>query len=483
MVKGPAVSQVLVNSRVAMKCILLLVAATLYQCVMVHTHGLFRDALPLLLCIPVILVLIVSILFPFQSPRLSSNRIAIFLGLVTILVQGAAQIRYRDQIYYSPLTDLETTSMLVCSIVMTTACFLSVFVEAFQKRILIILATSVLIYICFSRVMLTKPGIDVWLFHQDSAAALLKGINPYSITFYNMYGFGTPYYSEQVQQGDRVLFGFPYPPMSLLMYLPSYIMTGESRYAHALAFALAGAIVTSISRGKVGMLAGLLLLMAPASTAVIESSWTEPFLIFWLAIVAWTAVRKPSITPYMLGLFFSMKQYTIIFIPLVFLILPRPFSFRTSSIYLLKIVVTGAIVSLPLAMWDWHAFWNSNVTIQVKQPFRYDSFSFLAMYANAKATELAQIGQEFQPPEWWSMIAFTLMLPVYLLVFWKAPRNIAGFMLSLTLTLVIFLFFNRQAFLNYHTLGAAAMLISVATLEAVYIEKAGKAVISQAADV
>ncbi|MBC7784416.1 MAG: hypothetical protein H7144_11310 [Burkholderiales bacterium] len=313
---------------------------------------------------------------------------------------------------------------------------------------------------CWTIHFSAKPFIDVWLFHQDSAAALLRGENPYAITFKNVYGEGSVVYSAEVQKDGRVLFGFPYPPMSMWMYLPSYWLTGESRYAHAAAYALSALGIGLMSQRRLARAAAVMLLTAPACWLVISSAWTEPFLLISLVGLALVALRVPAWTPVMLGLFLAMKQYNVIFLPLVFLILPRPLKLRTTGRFFGIAVATGLAVSLPLALWDWAAFWNSNVTIQVKQPFRYDAFSFLALVANAKPAG-------FVPPNWWSGIAFALLVPTWAVLLWRLPRNIGGFVLGVSLTSIVFLFSNRQAFLNYHTFAAGAMLLAIATLDAV----------------
>jgi hypothetical protein len=60
------------------------------------------------------------------------------------------------------------------------------------------------------------PGIDVFVFQRDACEALLKGVNPYAITFPNLYGAETTLYGPGVVHGDRVNFGYPYLPLSLL---------------------------------------------------------------------------------------------------------------------------------------------------------------------------------------------------------------------------------------------------------------------------
>src|SRR5690242_4496344 len=76
------------------------------------------------------------------------------------------------------------------------------------------------------------PEIDVLTFQRDAARALLAGSNPYALTFPDPY-YGKPlhFYGEGLAAGGRLLFGFPYPPLSLLLVLPASL-AGDVRYAH-----------------------------------------------------------------------------------------------------------------------------------------------------------------------------------------------------------------------------------------------------------
>ena len=59
------------------------------------------------------------------------------------------------------------------------------------------------------------PKIDVVEVHSSALRALGRGQNPYRITFRNIYGRDTSFYNREAVAGDRVLFGYPYPPLSL----------------------------------------------------------------------------------------------------------------------------------------------------------------------------------------------------------------------------------------------------------------------------
>jgi len=307
------------------------------------------------------------------------------------------------------------------------------------------------------------PRIDTLVVLRDSDKALLQGKNPYTITFPNIYAPGgsddSPFYSKEVQKNGRLLFGYPYPPFSLLMILPIDTLTHDPRYALVLFFAAAAVLTVSIGRGPISLCAAVMLLLAPPVWLFLRSAWTEPEMILGLAAIAWLAVRRSRALPIALGLFLSLKQYTVIFIPLIPLILPRPTDWKSSTRFFAIVFGTAAAVTLPMILWDWKAFWDLNFHIIPSQPFRRDSLSFLAMYARS-------LPRGSPPPS--GAFALVALLPFLCLALWKAPRNAAGFVASVAIAQSLFFLFSRQSFLNYHFFSAAALLIAAATYERVY---------------
>lgn len=439
----------------------LVLASAGYQAILALAEGLYHFEL-LIASIPVVVICLAAGVLPTFYRREIGTGTVVAVACVAGWAQVLALAGSRPFHYFEPTTLLLSALPFVgISVVLLLGWAAGA--GRWGKGLLLLATIVQLLTAWFVVSWSHKPGIDVYMFHQDSAAAILQGTNPYAITFPNPYlepgGLPSRFYSLDVQQDGRVMFGFPYPPMSMWMYLPSYWLTGESRYAHAMAFALAGLGIGLVSRGRIATMAAILLLTAPAQWIVIESAWTEPFILLALVGVALAAIRAPMMLPVALGIFFSLKQYNIIFVPLLWLILPRPLAWGSSIRFFAIMIATGAAVSLPLAVWDWAEFWNSNVTIQVKQPFRFDAFSYLAIFANAHPLT-------WKPPGWWSAIAFLLLVPTWAALLWRMPRNIAGFTLAIGLTSIVFLFSNRQAFMNYHTFAAGAILLAVACIEA-----------------
>lgn len=306
-----------------------------------------------------------------------------------------------------------------------------------------------------------KPFIDVWVFQQQSAHALLHGQNPYAITFPNIYGAGIGVYGSDLQSQDRVNFGYPYMPLSLFMAIPGYLLKGDVRYAHLVALTLAAAFIAYSRPGCISKMAGLLLLLSPRSFMVLEMAWTEPFVIFWLAATISCACRWPKGLPYALGLFLATKQYLIFAVPLSLLLWPGGWKF------VVKVVLTAIVVTAPLALWNFPAFWHSAVTLQLHQPLRDDALSFLIWFYRHVNPQLAQkLG--------WVAFAAAGVMVLFFLLF-RSPRysgervrmrglleNPALFSAALGITYLAFYALNRQAFCNYYYFVVAALLCAVA---------------------
>ena len=318
------------------------------------------------------------------------------------------------------------------------------------------------------------PQIDVWVFQQNGAAELLKGHNPYAITYPDIYHSTFPGHQQVYGTGlvanDRLQFGFPYPPISLLLATIGYAVAGDHRYAQAVALVLAGLFIGYSRPGRVAKLAAALLLFTPRVFFVLGRGWTEPFGIMLLAATIFCACRRWRLLPLALGLFLATKQYTILAVPLTFFLLPTGWSWRDWFNLLWKAALVAAAVTLPLALWNWRAFWHSTVAVQELAPFRWDALSYLVWYGLARAHFHA-----LDYPIWfvsrrltvtdsitaviWSVSAATAMLALSL---WRSPRNPAGFAASLALISLAFFAFNKQAFCNYYFFVVGALCCAIA---------------------
>jgi hypothetical protein len=297
-----------------------------------------------------------------------------------------------------------------------------------------------------------NPSIDVYVFQRDGINELFAGRNPYAMTYPDIYG-NTTFYGEGLSVNGRLTFGFPYPPLSLFLAIPGHLF-GDHRYSQLGAMTASGALMAFARPGRLGALAAALFLFTPRGLFVLEQGWTEPFLVFLLSATVFAACRRETWVPYLFGLFLVAKQYLVFVVPLAWLIVRRPIADRKElGGWALKALAVGAAVSLPLALWNIGAFTTDVVTLQVHQPFRDDSLSYLAYAVRRGGSPL---------PTSLAFIAAGLAVALSLLL---APRTASGFAGAVALTYLGFFALNKQAFCNYYYFVLGALCSAVAALQ------------------
>ncbi|BCS35983.1 hypothetical protein TBR22_A52200 [Luteitalea sp. TBR-22] len=300
-----------------------------------------------------------------------------------------------------------------------------------------------------------EPHIDVIPVHQDAFAAVARGHSPYGITFANIYDEKSPFYAREMRDGQRVLFGFPYPPLSLALAWPGYAVLGDLRYSEVLAMAITLALIVSLGT-EPALLAAAALLLAPRLVFHLEQGWTEPFPIVLLALTVVTARRWPSRAWLPLGLLVASKQHMVLALAFAPFLVDRSAPATTTASpwrFMAKAVLVAAAVTLPLALLDVDAFIRSAVLLQLREPFRLDSLSF------TRQLLLWGVPLDKQGAMAVSLGAGLLGLG---LSWWRAPRTPAGFAAALGTTCFLLTAFGKKAFLNYYFLVVACLLIAVA---------------------
>jgi len=297
------------------------------------------------------------------------------------------------------------------------------------------------------------PPIDVFIFQQDSAAALLRGDNPYGLTFPDIYG-SAPYYGPGMVTAGRLNFGFPYPPLSLFLALPGYLLAGDYRFSQLVALILAGVFLALMRPDRIGALAAALLLFSPRVFFVVEQGWTEPFAILLLAAMVACARRWPRALPLALGLLLAVKQ-TMVFIPLLaFLLVGGMGGWRDWLRLHRRAGLVALIVTLPLALGELRGFITAVITLQLYQPQRSDALSYVAALVRAG----------LPAPTW---LAFVAIVPVLALALRRGARGPAGFAAAVGVLYLVFFVLNKQAFCNYYFFALGALCCGIAAMQPV----------------
>jgi len=237
----------------------------------------------------------------------------------------------------------------------------------------------------------------------------------------------------------------------LYLCLPSYWLTGDVRYSHLLALAVSALLIGLAGDTLRSKLAALLLLFSPVALYLVQSAWTEPFILVFFSLALFYAKR--GVIPLVaIGLMLASKQYVVFALPVgIWLLLPHPNRRRMWRAALIAGIVAAA-VSLPLILWDVPAFIHSTVTVLFKGPFRPESLSLAGWLARVGLGEL---------PSW---AAFVAMAVAGAFLVRRLRPSAASFALSLAVLYLLFFTLSRQAVLNYHMTVAACMLGAVASM-------------------
>jgi hypothetical protein len=293
-----------------------------------------------------------------------------------------------------------------------------------------------------------SPRIDVVVVHREALDALWRGESPYRITFENIYGAGSGFYNPQSVAGDRVLFGYPYPPLSLLLALPGYLVTGDYRYSELAAWVASAAFIGYARPAILAKLAAALLLTQPRGFFVLEQGWTEPIAVLMLAVTIFSMSRKSAVAAWAGGLLIVTKQYLALAVPLLW-----RFAARKRPAFLLRAGIAAVAVTLPFVLWHPRAFVDSVLLLQTREPVRIDSLSYLSWAARHDPGGFG--GGSFA----WAIAAGSVALVAGALLTANTP---AGFALSLALSSFAAFAFGSKAFCNYYFFVVGALCTAIA---------------------
>lgn len=291
------------------------------------------------------------------------------------------------------------------------------------------------------------PQIDVVEVHESALRALGRGRNPYRITFRNIYG-DTRFYNPDAVVGNRVMFGYPYPPVSLLLAAPGQLAFKDYRYAQLAAAVGAAALMGYGGGSLLSKLAAAVWLTTPRLYFVLEQGWTEPIAVLMLALTMFCLLRRPTWSPWTAGLLVVTKQYVALAAPLLWRYASghpggaRPFATRAT--------IAASIVTLPFVLWNVRAFLDTVVLLQTKEPFRIDSLSFVSWAARAGWGEASWV---------WAVAGGLIAL---VMAIWRSPNTVGGFCAGVALATLGFFTLGSKAFCNYYIFVVGALCCAVA---------------------
>ncbi|HQY89093.1 MAG TPA: hypothetical protein PK402_10565, partial [Tepidisphaeraceae bacterium] len=402
-------------------------------------RGGFHPAAVMLLGLAIFLW-VVS-LFPNFSQRVGFNSSTAGLLSLIIVVQIAWSALTGTGL--SAYLDIPPTIRLSPMIALLIAIPLSL------RRPMIALALAIFAFAfaVITTMLLTPPPLcDVWMFQQGAARSFVNGFNPYHTIYYSPYEIGSAFYGPGIENSDGSLnVSFPYPPASLLMVMPGYLL-GDVRYAllgwwliGAVSLALIGLGKTDSSKSldestanlglRICVLVALALLSSPHALMLVLTGWSESILIGLVGLTALCIAKRPSLAWLPLGLLFASKQYLIVLAPVTLLFLTRPL--------VMKSLLVAVVLTLPFLYADREAFYRSVVDFHFIQPFRIDGLTFSSFFDQTLGLRPLAI----------------LPIVFVVVVAWMLRRNLSRdasmWFIGSALTLVVFFACSKQAFGNY----------------------------------
>ncbi len=306
-----------------------------------------------------------------------------------------------------------------------------------------------------------NPWIDVVTVHRAALDALLHHRDPYRIALDNIYGpLASHFYNPAAIVGNKIAIGYPYPPLSLLLAVPGHVLAGDYRYAELAAVIGAAALIGWSREGLDTKLAACLFLTTPRGLFVLEQGWTEPVAVLLLAATVFLMLRSPTAASWAAGLLLVVKQYLGLAGPafLKFVVGRQ----RRWPLLLLWAGLAAAVVTLPLALWHPNAFLNNVVWLQLKEPFRMDSLSYLSWAARAGFGKGSFA---------WAIGGGLLALAVAMII---TPNTPAGFAAAVAFCCLVTFAFGSKAFCNYYffVIGALCSAAAAAGSGPVWLDKA-----------
>lgn len=298
--------------------------------------------------------------------------------------------------------------------------------EARKSLVLFALAVTAVIGVIHIETV-RDIGLDVMVLHKQAADAIAEGQNPYTeaVTVQN----GAPDAAP-----DDVIVGYPYPPLTALVFSIGEWVFDDARFMGLIAWLafLAMLGLSGLRERKDGRVFLVLLLAAlPGWPLVLRAGWTEPLSLALLAAMFFTWSRQ-RVSGGLLGLGLASKQYFAVAAPILALIRGEKRWQRVSAAVVAVIVVLGVGFA-----WGPNAFWSAGIEFHLSTPPRPESSNLVGLASLLGAS-------------WKAPTAVTLGLGALVAIATgSGARSRTDVMLAVASTLAVSFFVSSQAFANY----------------------------------
>ncbi len=280
-----------------------------------------------------------------------------------------------------------------------------------------------------------SPKIDVYEIVQTASKEILRGKNPYEITYKKLYQDKEPNY-------------YIYMPLSFLVTIPFRFLFGDVRFASVFSNLVICFIFLKLGKkiggnNELGYLFPLIFLYQPLTTFVIGEGWLDTILIALLLLFGYFyQIKQKKVLSYIfLASTLGIKQN-------MFLLLPFILKLNNINIKQLLLAYIPIILLILLFLLRSPAEFISDT---IKEPYfretRYDALTIFSLIHSLIQFKLPKILYLFP----------VFLLPFFLLKKWG---SLSIFYSSFAIWFLSSLLFFREAFLNQYYFVSSLLLIS-----------------------
>ncbi|MGI9529785.1 MAG: glycosyltransferase family 87 protein [Acidimicrobiia bacterium] len=287
--------------------------------------------------------------------------------------------------------------------------------------------------------------VDVEPMQRAGIEALLSGMNPYATMIPDPYSPAASalLFADGLSVGGILQFGYPYPPLSLLVIAP-FDWVSDFRVASAVAALISALAIADMGRDAVSRRAAATFLLMTPVLGMVRWGWND-LLIMAVAIgIVWLVYRQSRASSWMVGAMLAMKQYSFILVIPSLLILERPWTVKAIVRHFAKAGSVAVAVTIPFFLWGPDAFYRSVVGLHLRQSFRPDAITLPALFPDVYGS-LPKVVLIAIPLVVLGVVSVAMLL--------RTPTGAQGFALGSSLALLATFLVSKQAFGNYYVVA------------------------------
>lgn len=405
----------------------------------IFTHGFYSFTGFILILLSFFLLLFLS----FKKST-STNTLTLFL-FFTLMTSLTLTLFLYGGLYQQNKTLIIFSQLLIFFLIPFSFLYLKDYSARFyffnKQKFIVFLIVAILLRI-FMIISSPHPKIDVFDQLRIGSKELLQLKNPYQLTFPKVYE-------------NQIPIIYAYLPGSAIILAPFSAIFNDHRVALILADLGSALILFLLLKKQKKNLSGdermvaeiipLIYLFNPMSLFVIEQSWLDPLMTFFLFLFFYFYLKKRNslLAFFLLGIALTIKQTLI-------LIIPSLLGLRLRIPQMVTIFITMAFIIIPFFVWS-----PKDFIFDVTGAKQNQIYNLAPVKASLNFTGFFYqfIGKDL------SVVAHLLVFILFLfIVFTITKKSFLGFLHNYILITFAATLFFTQAFLNYYTFLSSLIL-------------------------